>query len=190
MSFCLYEFCRNPEKQRKVQDEIDKVFGNVKSLDDITYEMMKDLKYLQSCLDEALRLYPALPTLFRKCVKDFKIPGTDLTIEKGTSVHIPVMAIHRDPRNFENPLNFEPERFTTSNGKGLYIFGDGPRMFLLFVFNSVNVMKFFQVIALACEWGKLSQKLDSHQFYGNLMSRSMMKNLSMKHRKFKGLNFY
>ncbi len=134
MSFCLYELCKHPEKQRKVQEEIDRVFGDAKSFDDVTYEMIKDLKYLECCLDEALRLYPSLPTLIRKCVKDYKVPNSDLIIEKGTNLHIPIVGIQRDPEIFENPLEFKPERFIDSptgsgRGKGLFYlpFGDGPR---------------------------------------------------------------
>lgn len=142
MSFCLYELCKNPEKQKNAQDEIDRVFGSAKSFDDITYDMIKELKYLGCCLDEALRLYPTLATLFRKCVKDFKIPGTNFVIEKGTSVHLPIMGMQRDPEIFEDPLEFRPERFIDSsvgNGKSKGVFyapfGDGPRKLIFFLRN-------------------------------------------------------
>lgn len=70
--------------------------------------------------------------LNRECVKDFKIPGTDVVIEKGISIMIPALGLHRDPEYFPNPMKFDPERFSEPN-KGInhpytYLpFGEGPR---------------------------------------------------------------
>jgi len=134
MSFCLFELCRRPDIQKKIQDELDNVFGVKTNFDDVTYEMFNNLKYLECCINETLRLYPPLAILFRTCTKNYKMPDTDLIIEKGTSVYIPAIAIQRDSNIFENPLEFTPERFmdsSTGNGKangGFYLpFGDGPR---------------------------------------------------------------
>lgn len=80
-------------------------------------------------------MYPPLAILFRTCTRDYKLPDSDLIIEKGTSVYIPAIAMQRDADIFENPLEFIPERFIdspTGNGKtngGIFYlpFGDGPR---------------------------------------------------------------
>ena len=133
MSLCLFELARNPELQKKVQAEIDKVFQS-NSKDEVTYEMYGALKYLECCIDETLRLYPNVPALFREAARDYKVPDTDITIPKGSPVFIPVMGLQRDPEIYENPLKFKPERFSnSSNGEGtsegvFYMpFGDGPR---------------------------------------------------------------
>lgn len=65
----------------------------------------------------------------RLCVEDYKIPGTDKVIEKGTQVFIPVLGLHRDERYYEEPDKFKPERFFdgSSAGKIYLAFGDGPR---------------------------------------------------------------
>uniref|UniRef100_A0A1B0EZ81 Uncharacterized protein n=1 Tax=Phlebotomus papatasi TaxID=29031 RepID=A0A1B0EZ81_PHLPP len=61
------------------------------------------------------------------------IPGRDIIIEKGTRIFIPAHAIHHDPKYYQNPESFKPERFKTdaSNNeqKGIIYmpFGDGPR---------------------------------------------------------------
>jgi cytochrome P450 family 6 len=134
MSFCLFELARNKNILQKVQEEIDEAFKNAGS-DGITYEMLDSLKYLECCVDETLRFYPPLPFLFRGCLRDYKVPGSDLVIPKGTSVLIPMFGLHRDPEIYENPMQFKPERFldsATGNGisKGLFYtpFGDGQRI--------------------------------------------------------------
>lgn len=134
MTFCLFEIAKNPRIQQKLQDEIDQELAN----GEMTYETIKNLKYLDCCLLEALRKYAPVAIHMRECTKDYKIPDSDLIIRKGTDIKIPIMAIHRDPEIFENPLEFKPERFINSQtgnadldsgrSKIFYSpFGDGPR---------------------------------------------------------------
>ncbi|XP_031640320.1 probable cytochrome P450 6a14 [Contarinia nasturtii] len=92
------------------------------------------MKYLESCIDETLRKHPVVPLLTRECVKDYKLPGTDRIIEKGTKILIPAFALQRDEKYYEEPDKFIPERFNEQNsiGKNLtnppYLpFGEGPR---------------------------------------------------------------
>lgn len=133
MSFCLYELAKNPDVLQKVQEEVDKVFKTA-GPDGITYELLDQLTYLELCVNETLRMYPPIPFLFRKCLNDYKVPDSDLVIPKGTSVFIPLFGLQRDPKIYENPMQFKPERFLNSpngngNSKGLFYmpFGDGPR---------------------------------------------------------------
>lgn len=83
---------------------------------------------------ETLRKYPVLPMINRTCLKEYKIPGTDKTIEKGVEVYISVLGLHRDASYYEDPEKFNPVRLSEERtaGKNLlnrpYIpFGDGPR---------------------------------------------------------------
>lgn len=62
------------------------------------------------------------------------MPETKITLEKGTSVFIPVLSLHRDKRYYPNPDQFDPSRFFSANKHGKTIvdmpfltFGDGPR---------------------------------------------------------------
>lgn len=75
-----------------------------------------------------------VPSLVRKCTKDYRVPDTDITLEKGTVINIPIFAIQRDAKYYPNPNQFEPERFSKENQHGKtplnmpYLpFGDGPR---------------------------------------------------------------
>lgn len=70
----------------------------------------------------------------RICVKDYKIPETSVTIEKGTSIIIPTFALHHDQKFYSDPGKFDPTRFSSENKAGKSMidrpnlsFGDGPR---------------------------------------------------------------
>lgn len=134
MALCLYELAKNQDAQRKAQKEIDELMRGDRSKE-VSYDLMMELKYLESCIDETLRKYPPAPFLIRECTKSYLIPKTNLIIEKGTPIIISSFGLHRDPEIFDDPLTFRPERFlqsSTGEGKaaGLFYlpFGDGPRI--------------------------------------------------------------
>lgn len=79
---------------------------------------------------ESLRKYPPLPFLDRRCDMDYKVPGTDLIIEKGTAVYIPVISIQTDEAYFTDSNKYDPDRFENNVNTGGLIhfpFGYGPR---------------------------------------------------------------
>lgn len=81
---------------------------------------------------ETMRMHPSMRALFRRCNKEYKLPNSNLVIEKGTLVFVPIHAIHMDPEIFPNPEKFDPERFTPENKARLHPchwmpFGEGPR---------------------------------------------------------------
>lgn len=82
---------------------------------------------------EGLRLNPVFPIMFRLCTKRYVIPGTDVVVEKGTPVIIPVFGIQRDPAFYPEPDKFDPDRFSPENLSARYpysflTFGEGPRV--------------------------------------------------------------
>ena len=52
---------------------------------------------------------------YRKCVKPWTIPGTDIVIPEGMLAIIPVLGFHNDERYFPEPEVFKPERFSPEN---------------------------------------------------------------------------
>lgn len=81
---------------------------------------------------ETLRKYPPVPILQRECNKTFKIPDTDVIVEEGMQVQIPILAMQMDPEHYPNPERFDPDRFTeeekTKRHHYAYLpFGEGPR---------------------------------------------------------------
>lgn len=120
IAFCMYELAKNPKIQQKVHDEIDKTLNG----QEMTYDLIKSLKYVECCILETLRKYSVVPILTRRCTADYKVPNSDLIIPKGTEIHIPVMFVHRDADYYGNPMEFKPERFIDSpighsKGKGI-----------------------------------------------------------------------
>ena len=72
--------------------------------------------------------------LNRIVTKEYKIPGTDVVLEKGTPVIIPALGLQLDERFYPNPKKFIPERFNEENSAGKTFvdrpympFGEGPR---------------------------------------------------------------
>lgn len=77
-------------------------------------------------------MYPPLPAVPRTCTEDYLIPDTNITIEKGTTIMIPILGIQRDKEYFPEPDKFDPDRFNEENIGNIkpysYIpFGSGPR---------------------------------------------------------------
>nr|ATU82874.1 secreted Cytochrome-like protein [Pristhesancus plagipennis] len=128
---CLYELALNQEIQDKLRDEIDKVLKNYNG--EITYQGLQEMPYLEQVIFETMRKYPTLPFLNRLCTKDYQIPETNLVIDKGTRIIVPVYALHHDPKFYPDPDKFIPERFAPENKSSIpscaYLpFGEGPRI--------------------------------------------------------------
>jgi cytochrome P450 family 6 len=63
-------------------------------------------------LTETLRKFPPVDNLLRIASKNYKIPDSNLIIEKDTLTFIPVIGIHYNPDIYPEPEKFDPERFT------------------------------------------------------------------------------
>nr|CAD7396492.1 unnamed protein product [Timema cristinae] len=131
VSFCLHELALNPDIQSRLREEVDDAIeGNDGKL---TYDVIQSMKYMDQIIYETLRKYPSVSNLERLCTKEYAIPHTDVTVEKGTLVMIPVYALHHDPDYFPDPEKFDPERFNQDNKNSFpqyaYLpFGEGPRI--------------------------------------------------------------
>ncbi|KAF8011361.1 hypothetical protein BT93_J1841 [Corymbia citriodora subsp. variegata] len=107
----MTELIRNPSMMRKAQEEVREA---AKGKLQVEESDLLGLTYLRSVIKEALRLHPPLPLLVpRATIEDCKIRGYE--IARGTTVFINVTAISTDPKSWENPEEFRPERFLNSS---------------------------------------------------------------------------
>ncbi|XP_061720091.1 cytochrome P450 6B6-like [Cydia pomonella] len=129
-SFTLHQLAYNPNVQKKVQEEIDRVLGQHNNK--LSYDAVKEMTYLDWTFKEGMRMFPSLGFLMRECSRKYTIPDTDVTIDEGVRIVVPLQALHMDPQYFENPEEFQPERFSPEEfnlvQKSIYLpFGVGPR---------------------------------------------------------------
>ena len=113
MCWTLYCLAKYPEHQEKVREEVRSVLMGRQQLE---YNDLKELKYTQWCIKEAMRLYAPVDSIFREIEEDMEIDGH--WIPKGMVIYIPIHTIHHNPQVWPNPEEFDPLRFDPSNAKG------------------------------------------------------------------------
>ena len=113
MCWTLYCLAQHPEHQQKVREEVGSVLAGRQNL---TYEDLKELKYTQCCIKEAMRLYAPVDSIFREAEEDMELDGH--FIPKGMTLYIPIQAIHHNPLVWPNPEEFDPSRFQPGNAEG------------------------------------------------------------------------
>jgi cytochrome P450 len=126
LSWTWWLLARNPAVEAKLHAELDAVLGDrAPSLDDLPR-----LAYTGHVITESLRLYPAAWGMARLAVEDHEIAGYAVT--KGMGVAMAQWVVHRDPRWYDAPGEFRPERWENDLWKRLprfayFPFGGGPR---------------------------------------------------------------
>ena len=125
LTYALWALGHHPDLQ-------DRVAAEVAALGDrpLTPEDVPRLGYTVQVLHEGLRLCPPGPAAARMAIQDIEVDGH--RVEAGTMVGVGIYALHRDPALWDNPLVFDPDRFSPENSKGRdrwqYLpFGGGPR---------------------------------------------------------------
>jgi cytochrome P450 len=96
-----------------------------------TFADLPKLTYMQMVINEILRLYPAAYLFAREAVTDDVIDG--YPIGKGVLIFLTPYITHRDPKYWNDPETFDPERFTPENAAArpkhvYYPFGEGPHL--------------------------------------------------------------
>ncbi|CAF4904828.1 unnamed protein product [Pieris macdunnoughi] len=124
-AFTLMELAKNSEYQDRARECIKTAIAQ----HGWTVEAFNNMKYLDQVIAEGLRLHPSVSTLDREALHDYKIPNTDIVIEAGTAVYISLFGTHRDPKFFDRPEEFDPDRFTEDKkvSDNYLAFGSGPR---------------------------------------------------------------
>ena len=107
-AFIMYNLAKHPEVQQKVFEEISLLLGDDKERD-LNERDMIHLPYLEAVIKETLRLYPPVPYLGRKLDSEITVGG--YTFPKDADIFISPFLAGRNPKYFNDPLNFNPDRF-------------------------------------------------------------------------------
>lgn len=112
LSFLFKELSAHPNVYSKLRHEILSKVGPRKAPN---YDDLKSMPYLQHCLSETLRLYPAVPFNMRIALKNTSLPrggGPDghspIGVLKDTVVGYAPIYLHRDPAQYPPVSDFSP----------------------------------------------------------------------------------
>lgn len=142
LSMTLHLLAHHPHAQARLRREL--VWEMIRCGGEVGHDRIMEMTYLDAVISESLRLYPAAPVIERICTKPYTIAGTSIRLEKGQPLLIPIWSIHRDPRHWPQPDNFQPERFLGETKASItpftYLpFGQGPRSCIGLRFATLSV---------------------------------------------------
>ncbi|KAJ4814399.1 hypothetical protein LUZ62_026965 [Rhynchospora pubera] len=154
VEWAMAELMRNPKVMKEAQSEVRELLRGCTS---VTDSDLVRLNYLHLVIKETLRLHPPAPLLLpRQCRETCHVLGYD--IPKGATVLVNVWALGRDPKYWEDPEEFKPERFATSNvdfrGTDFQFlpFGSGRRMCPGMSFGLANVELALTTLLYHFDW--------------------------------------
>jgi cytochrome P450 len=127
LGWAWYLLAKNPEAERALHQEVDSVLGARRP----TFDDLAKLAYTRMVIDETLRLYPPAVAISRTAIRDDEVCG--FRIRSGSSVLTSQWVTHRSPPYWEEPQQFDPQRFAPDRSQGRHDyaycpFGGGPRM--------------------------------------------------------------
>jgi len=128
LAFTTYLLAMNPKVQEQLFEEIDQHFAKV---EDINYDSVHKLPYLECVIQEALRHYPlASVAVSRHTVETCTIKGVQ--IPKSMDLIADVWSLHNNEELWGPDVKeFKPERFESKSLPHPYAympFGAGPRL--------------------------------------------------------------
>src|SRR6202453_1957474 len=126
LSWLFYLLSSRPDCLERVRQEFDSVLGEAP----LGYADVPKFEFTTRVIMEALRLYPPFWMVDRMAVADDRVG--ELAIPSGSTVIVYVYGAHHAPRYWQNPENFDTERFSKANDKlrtpfTFLPFGGGPR---------------------------------------------------------------
>ncbi|XP_016906505.1 probable cytochrome P450 4aa1 isoform X2 [Apis cerana] len=151
IAMTIFLLANHPKWQNKCIEEIDEIFNGDTRFP--TISDLKEMKCLEMCIKESLRLYPSVPIIGRILGEDIKI-GKHI-IPAGCSVLISPYSTHHLPHHFPDPDAFKPERFSPENSEKrhpyAYIpFSAGPRNCIGYKFAMLEMKSIISAILRRC----------------------------------------
>jgi cytochrome P450 len=129
LTWTWYLLSQSPEAAARLHAEIDTVIG----ARDASSADLPRLPYARAVIAESMRLYPPAYLVGRRALEPYAIPGTDYVVPARTVVLISQYLLHRDPRFWDEPERFMPERWLDEERAerhryAYFPFGAGPRV--------------------------------------------------------------
>ncbi len=126
LTYSWFLLSEHPDVERRLHEEVDDVVGDERP----GMEHVRDLEYLEWVIQEAMRLFPPVYTIFREPTTDVELAGYE--VPAGTAVMLPQWAVHRSDRLWDDPDTFDPERWSPERSEdrhrfAYFPFGGGPR---------------------------------------------------------------
>jgi cytochrome P450 len=146
LSWTWWLLARHPEIESRLHAELDSVLGGgLPTLDDLP-----KLRYADTVITESMRLYPPAWGMARVALEDMEIAGC--RVAKGSGVSCAQWVVHRDPRWFDAPDEFRPERWAGDLAKRIprfayFPFGGGPRQCIGNTFALMEAILILAVVA-------------------------------------------
>ncbi len=121
-----YLLSQNRDKEEKMLSELNSVLGGrLPTLEDV-----EKLSYTRQVMAEAMRLFPPAWAIGRHIETDYELGG--YILPRGSEIWMSQYVVHRDPRFYDYPLAFMPERFAREEVEkrprfSYFPFSAGPR---------------------------------------------------------------
>jgi cytochrome P450 len=147
VSWTWYLLGLHPAADAQLAAEVREVLGGRPP----TIDDLPRLRFTGQVVSEAMRLYPPAYAIGREALKDCEIGG--YRVPAGTTVYVSPWVMHRDPRWFDDPQAFRPERWDGNAARQLprfaYMpFGGGPR---ICIGNRFAVMEAMLILATVAQ---------------------------------------
>ncbi len=129
LTWTWYLLSQNPNAEATFHAELDAVLGErLPTIDDLPR-----LKYTEKVLTESMRLYPPAWIVGRETIEEYPIGRTGYTAPRGATLFASQYIMHHNPRYYDEPEQFRPDRWTDEFKSGLpkfayFPFGGGPRV--------------------------------------------------------------
>lgn len=127
MTYAWHLLGTHPEVRERFHAELDEVLDGPPTPADVA-----DLEVTRNVVREAIRLYPPVHTVPRKTARAVDVGGCRLSSD--ARAHLSIYRIHRDPRFWDDPADFRPDRWRDidpqATGHAYAPFGAGPRICL------------------------------------------------------------
>ncbi|KFB49529.1 AGAP009246-PA-like protein [Anopheles sinensis] len=129
ISWVLFLLALHPEIQDRVYEEIESIFPDGSDRP-ATMQDLNEMKLLERCIKESLRLYPSVSFFGRTLSDDVQLAGFHVPAKTIIGIH--AYHVHRDERFYPDAERFDPDRFLPENTENrhpyAYIpFSAGPR---------------------------------------------------------------